>query len=371
MPVKDTTKSSVNLLTSIWTTVWSMFLFFLTWTIGIIISPLVVFVWLPIVSLIFQIRRYAIRSEINSSLANQGQAVVACALEYFVGIELTGNLATVASLKGWDDTQKKYLVAAVRALIPHHNEFFYEVLAAEIERSFTGSATLDVIKSLSADKIPIDYSACRLAIRHLATLEGRAELIGKVESQIQYLKRKWESHITGYDQLEQMPGVHFEEIVAMIFERRGYTIQTTPTTGDFSVDLIARRGDEVIAIQCKRYGDESSVGNKDVLALKGGQAYYKAKSAVIITTSRLTPMGIQACRAVGVEYWEGPQVQAAIKDAGLFEASRQSLKELENLSSTLTYLRNAHLGSELELRRFAETAATFEASMKKRDSKAG
>src|SRR5262245_33579438 len=59
---------------------------------------------------------------------------------------------------------------------------------------------------------------------------------------------------SGLREIDAMTGIDFENYVAARLRAVGYRVALTKTTGDFGVDLIASKGRERIAIQCKRHG---------------------------------------------------------------------------------------------------------------------
>src|SRR5436309_611867 len=54
-------------------------------------------------------------------------------------------------------------------------------------------------------------------------------------------------------ELKAMTPVEFEEWVAARFKDLGYKVKTTAVSGDHGVDLVGRRENEKVVIQCKRY----------------------------------------------------------------------------------------------------------------------
>ena len=64
------------------------------------------------------------------------------------------------------------------------------------------------------------------------------------------------------DELKAMTPVEFEQWVGARFEDLGYKVKTTALSGDHGVDLIARRDQEKVVIQCKRYR-ETAVGESN------------------------------------------------------------------------------------------------------------
>lgn len=89
----------------------------------------------------------------------------------------------------------------------------------------------------------------------------------------------------------------FEHFVAKLFNSMGYEAQATSRTGDYGVDVIAKKDAEIIAIQCKKYQEGNNVGNQEVQRLLGAMLFkdLKADRGIIITTSDFTRQaGIQA-----------------------------------------------------------------------------
>jgi restriction system protein len=86
--------------------------------------------------------------------------------------------------------------------------------------------------------------------------------------------------------IDTMTGVEFEQYVGRLLQSQSYSIQFTPTTGDFGVDILAKREGQQCAVQLKRY--KSSVGVEAVNEAVAGRGYYKADTAMVITNSYFT-----------------------------------------------------------------------------------
>ena len=84
-----------------------------------------------------------------------------------------------------------------------------------------------------------------------------------------------------------------------IYSHFGYHIKTTATKGDQGVDLIMTKGDEKIAVQCKRY--RNNVNNKAVQEVFAGMHYYGCNKAMVITTSTFTYGARKLAKALSVE----------------------------------------------------------------------
>lgn len=81
----------------------------------------------------------------------------------------------------------------------------------------------------------------------------------------------------------------FEELVAEVFMRQGYSVEVTPATRDGGCDIIATRNigglPFMLLIECKRYGKNNHVGVQLVRSLLGVQTDRKANKAVLVTSS--------------------------------------------------------------------------------------
>jgi Holliday junction resolvasome RuvABC ATP-dependent DNA helicase subunit len=60
------------------------------------------------------------------------------------------------------------------------------------------------------------------------------------------------------DRLRLMSGVAFEQFVAGLFGKLGYSVELTATSGDHGLDILLRKSGQMSAVQCKRWND--SVG---------------------------------------------------------------------------------------------------------------
>jgi HJR/Mrr/RecB family endonuclease len=115
---------------------------------------------------------------------------------------------------------------------------------------------------------------------------------------------------------EQMRGVPFENFLVQVFENLGYTVQTTRTTGDHGVDLIASKGPCVIAVQAKGY-PSSTVGNGAVQEAYSGMAFYRrlhdCNRSAVITNSTFTKAAKEAAHELGCVLIDGAAIPALIR----------------------------------------------------------
>ena len=84
-----------------------------------------------------------------------------------------------------------------------------------------------------------------------------------------------------------LDGAGYEVFVAKWLREQGFRqILHTGATGDFGVDLVAKKHGIYYAVQCKYYS--SSVSGAAVQEAVAGMAYYHCDRAMVVTNSRLT-----------------------------------------------------------------------------------
>jgi restriction system protein len=111
--------------------------------------------------------------------------------------------------------------------------------------------------------------------------------------------------------VDQMSGVEFEEFVAAQLRTRGWGVTHTARTGDYGVDLIARKDRTCLAVQCKRLTRD--VGVAAVQQVVSGARQHGCNQAVVVTNQAFTKAARQLatthrCRLVGreqLQIWVG------------------------------------------------------------------
>lgn len=88
------------------------------------------------------------------------------------------------------------------------------------------------------------------------------------------------------DSVESMTGAEFERYVASTLRSHGWSAEVTKTGADQGLDVLARKGALVVAIQCKRYAQ--AVSNGAIQEVHAARSFYDANRACVITTSRFT-----------------------------------------------------------------------------------
>lgn len=116
--------------------------------------------------------------------------------------------------------------------------------------------------------------------------------------------RRWKEIEIGFDKnFAHLSPYEFEEFIAQLFRKMGYTTTTTPYSGDFGADVIAKKKNETILIQCKRYAEGTNITPEEVQRTLGAMWKYKADKAVFITTSHFSTRAAELDKEAPIELW--------------------------------------------------------------------
>lgn len=102
--------------------------------------------------------------------------------------------------------------------------------------------------------------------------------------------------------VDSMNGVEFEEFVAKMFDKLGYTTEVTKASGDQGVDVVAKKDGKVLGIQAKCYS--GVVGNHAIMEVVAGMNYYGCNCCMVVTNSTFTAAAKELARANRVELWD-------------------------------------------------------------------
>ena len=83
-----------------------------------------------------------------------------------------------------------------------------------------------------------------------------------------------------------MSGHEYEYFCAKLLSNNGWNTQVTQGSGDQGVDIMAKKGNKKVAIQCKKH--QKPVGNKAVQEIYTGKNHYEADYAVVVASNGFT-----------------------------------------------------------------------------------
>jgi len=139
---------------------------------------------------------------------------------------------------------------------------------------------------------------------------------------------KWKKLYAGLtsDFMDRSPH-EFEDFIAELFMRMGYSTERTPLTSDYGADVIAKKGEEAIAVQVKRNKPGNDVGVKDVNQVLGSMYRYNANKAIVITTSDFTLAARKLAKTAPVDLWNRTKLYEMIERHFFGESKEKSIME--------------------------------------------
>ena len=96
-----------------------------------------------------------------------------------------------------------------------------------------------------------------------------------------------------------MTGYDYEYAVASYLRKNGfYDVKVTKASGDYGVDIIARKGLQKYAVQCKYYS--KPVGVSAVQEVAAGKSMYHCTAAMVVTNNRFTAAAETLAKSNGI-----------------------------------------------------------------------
>jgi Holliday junction resolvase-like predicted endonuclease len=159
-------------------------------------------------------------------------------------------------------------------------------------------------------------------IEEIADLKGKIEktkeeiafIISQREKGLELFEGRWvnrldiprlkEIRLGLSNNFSTMSGFEFEYFVSRLLQEMGYTTEVTKKTGDYGIDIIAKKDKKIVAVQCKRYAETNPVGNQDVQKCLGSMHKIKAKQSIFVTTSYFTKQALIQAEKAPIELWD-------------------------------------------------------------------
>lgn len=114
------------------------------------------------------------------------------------------------------------------------------------------------------------------------------------------------------EKIDMFTGIEFEQYIMLLLKKEGYTnIESTKVSGDYGVDIVAKKDDLKCAIQCKRY--QNNIPIKAIQEIKAGKTYYKCDKAMVITNSYYTQNAKNLASSTGVQLFDRDDLIRIIK----------------------------------------------------------
>jgi len=101
-----------------------------------------------------------------------------------------------------------------------------------------------------------------------------------------------------------MTSKQYENLVAKVFEKKGYDTKVPSRTRDYGVSFIAEKEGKSLAIQVKKYNDDTQVSYQDVMLLFAGKHYLDCDYALLVTNNSLMPEAVEVAEKLHVKFYE-------------------------------------------------------------------
>lgn len=180
----------------------------------------------------------------------------------------------------------------------------------EKEFFLTKVVATGVLRSLSSEAwVPNDGDA---VLRMIST---DLDCDRMIESAIERHGIGWQAPLIRYH--DEMSGIDYEHYCSAVLAQHGWDSRVTQASGDQGADVIARREDLVVVVQCKKYS--SPLGNTPVQEVYTAMGLHRADAAVVVTNSSFTrgareaADGLQA-RVLLIHHDELPRLYELLAD---------------------------------------------------------
>ena len=134
-------------------------------------------------------------------------------------------------------------------------------------------------------------------------------------------------------------GTEFEHYIAKVFRLLGYNATVLGGAGDQGVDLLLRKGGEVVAVQCKNY--QRPVGNKPVQEVFAGKHHHKTNAAWVVAPAGFTEGAVTLARSTGVRLFDRGGITRLLQ-----KAEEQRAEEEQAESARVQEHQQRHLGQQ-------------------------
>ena len=157
-----------------------------------------------------------------------------------------------------------------------------------------------------------DETVAKIASIHSQKNNGFELFDGKWVS-VEDIPKLQEIKIGLANNFENMSPFDFEHFVSRLLQEMGYRTEVTKKTGDYGTDIIAKKGNKITAIQCKRHNEKNLVGNKLIQQLLGSMNFYHATQCIFVTTSYYTKPAIKQAQNAPIELWDKDTFHQLVK----------------------------------------------------------
>lgn len=139
----------------------------------------------------------------------------------------------------------------------------------------------------------------------------------RYEYELTEMREKWQlfQNVYRVNTLNNLEPAEFEFLVAQFFEAKGYAVEMVGGSGDFGVDLIARKGAEKLAVQVKRHNKK--IGPTAIQEVYAGGSHWHCNAFAVATSSFFTVNARTMAKSLGVHLYERGQIAGWLETIGI------------------------------------------------------
>lgn len=136
-----------------------------------------------------------------------------------------------------------------------------------------------------------------------------------------------------------MDGLAFERYCSEVLRKNGFVdIQVKQGSGDYGIDILAKKDSISYAIQCKCYSDK--VSNKAVQEAFSGKSFYGCMVAAVLTNNYFTEAAIETAKRNSVLLWDRDYLDKVIKNPETTQSNDRSYEYKSKNEDTYNQKRN-------------------------------
>ncbi len=148
---------------------------------------------------------------------------------------------------------------------------------------------------------------------------------GRIEDSIEEYKKdiemerydEWlggsiESKSYSVQTIDKMNGLQFEMFLKVLFEKMGYNVELTKSSGDQGADLVLVKFGKKTVVQAKQYSKK--VSNTAVQEITAAIKYYSAQQGMVVTSNEFTPGAIELAHSCGIRLVNRTELSEWIKE---------------------------------------------------------
>lgn len=121
------------------------------------------------------------------------------------------------------------------------------------------------------------------------------------------------------NKIDQLTGFEFELLIQKLLIKSGYhSVKITQASGDYGIDLLAKKNHVSYGFQCKRY--QKNIGVSAIQQAYGGISYYHLDCAIVITNSYFTEAAYQLASVNDILLIDRTKLLKMLKKAKLFSS---------------------------------------------------